>query len=372
MVMQKTADSVHEKLRKGGLTSQKIPISPTALPWKADSNTIYLTSLFLLSGIFKRCEPREFNCVPQVFKESAFIASESIGRENLDYGRKGCLVNLLRHFCIIEGLLGTKGKTNAWKKAACGVDLMGTHILKSCLLQAVDLLDDKAEKRLRSFQKRATELGIYGGPPAEYDLEKSGIAPDNLTQEERHRMKNAADYFLYADGMSDVELCDRLHSETAMKKGVLHYLVGPAGAGKSCWAEKALDPDLRVASDEVRGELTGDPADQSQNYLVFQKCADRIRNALHEGKTVVFDATNLNEKYREVAVKTARWSAAAIHSYFFDIDIRTAKERNIMRSRHVPTAVIERHFRELDLPKKYEADYHHVVSKDGQCRRYWP
>ncbi|MHC4789310.1 MAG: AAA family ATPase, partial [Planctomycetota bacterium] len=72
-------------------------------------------------------------------------------------------------------------------------------------------------------------------------------------------------------------------------------LVGAAGCGKSSWAQEHLAETSLVSSDQMREELTGDPGDQSQNYLVFQRCMDRVREWLREGREVTFDATNCSE-----------------------------------------------------------------------------
>ena len=98
----------------------------------------------------------------------------------------------------------------------------------------------------------------------------------------------------------------------------------------------------------------------------------RIRYFLEEGQSVVFDATNYREDLRDQPVHTGRWCGAEINSYFFDVGLNTALERNRKRPRSVPEHVIRRHYRLLSPPCLYEADWQHVVDEDGKCWRYWP
>jgi protein phosphatase len=190
---------------------------------------------------------------------------------------------------------------------------------------------------------------------------------------ELHRALNALRYFRLVARMQEEEWAlERLRGERERPRGRLHLLVGPAGCGKSCWARDNLAETEIVSSDQMRRELTGDPADQSQNYLVFQRCMDRVREWLCQGREVTFDATNCWEALRSMPVQAARWSAAEIVSYFFDVPLADALERNCGRERMVPERVIRRHYRLLQAPALYEADRHMVVDPAGKVARYWP
>jgi protein phosphatase len=165
---------------------------------------------------------------------------------------------------------------------------------------------------------------------------------------------------------------ERLRLEAGRPSGRLHLLIGPAGCGKSSWAESELSGTALVSSDRMREELTGDPNDQSQNYLVFQRCMDRVRRLLGEGREVTFDATNCTESLRSMPVQAARWSGAEVSSYFFDVGVEAALERNRGRARVVPESVVRRHCRLLTPPALYEADRHFLVDAEGRARAYWP
>ena len=56
----------------------------------------------------------------------------------------------------------------------------------------------------------------------------------------------------------------------------LVVLVGPAGAGKSTLAARHFAPDEVLASDAIRAELTGDPADQRATRRAFELLHRRL------------------------------------------------------------------------------------------------
>ena len=78
----------------------------------------------------------------------------------------------------------------------------------------------------------------------------------------------------------------------------LIMMVGIAGSGKSTlggYNTKAVV----VSSDAIREELYGDREIQDDPGKVFQILHQRVKAALREGKTVIYDATNLSEKRRK-------------------------------------------------------------------------
>lgn len=118
-------------------------------------------------------------------------------------------------------------------------------------------------------------------------------------------------------------------SLTYESRGYLTLMVGPSGAGKTTFVDKytalaGLTPPgmthnpLHVSNfsrgdypitivrpDDIRGELTGDRANQSQNKQVFDIAHLRTAAALAVGDHVIFDATNLRESSRVYLVNFA-------------------------------------------------------------------
>ena len=81
----------------------------------------------------------------------------------------------------------------------------------------------------------------------------------------------------------------------------LKIIVGVPGSGKSSYCKKAVNEcsgAVYFSSDEIREELFGNASSQEDNARVFQVMQDRTLNALAQGKTVYYDATNITRKSR--------------------------------------------------------------------------
>jgi predicted kinase len=315
---------------------------------------------------------RSPHALPPHARESAKTARDVLRRIGVPFTMREHAVALILNHRKPEGLAGSLAETHM--RLACQLDLRCLHHLAEAELRARGASESCDEqRRLDAFRRRAEELGVFGSPP-EPPLGADEIARLSLgPARETHRAANALRYFRLCAGLADTQWArDRLHIESAQPRGRLNLLIGPAGSGKSAWAEQHLSHTTIISSDLMRRELTGDPADQSQNYLVFQRCRDKARSLLRQGAAVTFDATNYMEDLRELPVQAARWCAAEIHAYFIDTSLETALKRNLSRTRLVPEQVIQRHYRLLTPPALYEADQHWVVGEDGAARLYWP
>ena len=90
-----------------------------------------------------------------------------------------------------------------------------------------------------------------------------------------------------------------------MNEPFLIVMVGLPGSGKSTFAktvyfeidEKRINPVIH-SSDNLREELYGNAAVQSDNNNLFSELHRRIKSDLSQGKSVVYDATNISKKNR--------------------------------------------------------------------------
>ena len=83
---------------------------------------------------------------------------------------------------------------------------------------------------------------------------------------------------------------------------VFIMLVGLPGSGKSTHAHELMKkfPGIKyLSSDKIRGELYGDENIQGDANKVFRILHNRVKEALTEGKSVIYDATNVNRKSRK-------------------------------------------------------------------------
>ena len=75
-------------------------------------------------------------------------------------------------------------------------------------------------------------------------------------------------------------------------------LSGISGSGKSRMRKKLvskLSSSITVCPDDIRRELLGDVSDQSDGKRIFNVARERLQDALMDGRTVIFDATNLGK-----------------------------------------------------------------------------
>lgn len=132
--------------------------------------------------------------------------------------------------------------------------------------------------------------------------------------------------------------------------------VGICASGKSTKAKDfAIKYDAKIfSSDELRAEMFGDVNDQSHNQEIFNELHRRIKECLKEGKSAVYDACNISYKRRMAFISELK----NIHCEKICVLMATPYEeclkRNSVRERKVPEHVIERMYRNFDVPWYYE------------------
>ena len=127
----------------------------------------------------------------------------------------------------------------------------------------------------------------------------------------------------------------------------LYTMIGLPGSGKSTFASN--HPECVVVStDAIRGELFGDENEQKNGKLVFDVAYARLAQAVEVGQDAIFDATNLQRKYRK---KIFQMFPKAYHvAVFVNTPVDVCKERNAKRDRVVPEMVIDRMASSLNAP----------------------
>lgn len=157
---------------------------------------------------------------------------------------------------------------------------------------------------------------------------------------------------------------------------MIHFYmtVGIPASGKSTWArENASRFNFEiVSSDEVRMEMFGDNNIQGDPNIVFQNVHERILNFLKSGKSVIFDATNLNYKHRMVILeRVGKIADVKKHAYVFATSYERCWGRNELRENSVPDYVIKRMRESFTMPQWYEGwDTIEVVYDKDYMRGY--
>jgi len=127
-------------------------------------------------------------------------------------------------------------------------------------------------------------------------------------------------------------------------------LVGIAGAGKSTLGTSlAVGDAVYLSSDAIRAELLGDENNQEKNSDVFVEMANRTKEALKEGKDVIYDATNISRKRRRGLLQQLPKNIGKLVVYVAP-ELDVIKYQNLNRARVVPPEVIDRMYKNLQVP----------------------
>ena len=139
--------------------------------------------------------------------------------------------------------------------------------------------------------------------------------------------------------------------------------VGVAGCGKTTYVKKRFPNFYRISMDEIRGQLSLDPADSEQSQLAFRCCYPLLQRALSGGKSIVWDATSLTTNSRKQLIQSARRFGFRVVIIYFDIPLEEILRRNSQRRRKVPDSAILCQWKEIEPPQKNEADELIIIKK---------
>lgn len=141
-----------------------------------------------------------------------------------------------------------------------------------------------------------------------------------------------------------------------MDRPKFYMLCGLPGSGKTQLAlDLGKEFGLHVySSDVIREELYGDVNCQDHNQEVFKELQQRIKRGLKEGKSCVYDATNMSKKYRISFLRDLQDIECNKYCFVLISPIAICKERNNARSRSVPEEVYDKMLRSFWIPEKYE------------------
>ena len=119
--------------------------------------------------------------------------------------------------------------------------------------------------------------------------------------------------------------------------------VGVSGSGKSSTCKEITEkyPEyLWLSSDDIRGSVFNDVNDQTHNSQVFDIMHQRTKQALTSNRSVLYDATNLSEKYRLAILSIVKKCGARAICLLMATPIEVCIERDGHRDRSVGKDVI--------------------------------
>lgn len=137
---------------------------------------------------------------------------------------------------------------------------------------------------------------------------------------------------------------------------VFIMMVGLPASGKSYKAQElAKEYNTTIfSSDALRAEWYGDESVQGDNTRLFNELHRRIKDCLKDGKSAIYDATNINYKKRMAFLAELKNISCEKICVLMATPYEECLKRNAERERKVPEYVIERMYKQFDVPWYYE------------------
>lgn len=136
-------------------------------------------------------------------------------------------------------------------------------------------------------------------------------------------------------------------SNTRIPDPALVVLVGPAGAGKSWWAQERYRPVEVVSSDALRAVVGSGPADLDATDDAFALLDQIIAARAGRRLTTVVDTLGLDPVRRRGYLDLARRSGLPVVAVLLDTPDRLCRQRNAHRDRPVPAPVLTGQLRRM-------------------------
>ncbi len=108
------------------------------------------------------------------------------------------------------------------------------------------------------------------------------------------------------------------------------------------------------SSDRIRGELLDSESDQSDNSLIFETLHNRVKEDLANGISCCYDATNVNAKRRRAFLTEIKKYPCVKKCYIIACPFEVCVQNDSMRQRKVGKQVIEKFYKNFNIPTKRE------------------
>ena len=158
-------------------------------------------------------------------------------------------------------------------------------------------------------------------------------------------------------------------------QGMLIVTVGLPASGKTFWVKGFIEDNKDkvidvISSDKIREEVFKNIGDQNHNNEVFDIMKRRTKESLSQGHVVVYEATNISSKRRRALLKELKRyydKAICLFKYKSAVDCDID---NCIREKKVPNDVIERMYKNFEIPHKNEGFDEVIIDWDYKFNRF--
>jgi predicted kinase len=178
------------------------------------------------------------------------------------------------------------------------------------------------------FREFCSELGCFDRPYA--------FASDHARAMYFHRRSRDPDWAAFDDTRLRVTL-----------------MSGLPASGKSTWISRHGGGEPVISLDDLRVELDVEPGEPSGP--VVARARERARALLREGRSFLWDATNLGRPLRSALIPLFFDYGARVRIVHVETDPKTLAARNRSRGRVVPADIIDRLLDRWEVPDRTEA-----------------
>lgn len=158
-------------------------------------------------------------------------------------------------------------------------------------------------------------------------------------------------------------------------QGILVVTVGIPASEKTSWVNEFIEENPNkvidiISSDKIREELFNDIEDQNHNGEVFDLMKKRTKDSLAQGHIAVYEATNISSKRRRALLKELKkYYSKAICVFKYKSFIDCCRD-NDLRNREVPICVMDRMYRNIEIPHKSEGFDEVIINWDTRTKLY--
>ncbi len=155
-------------------------------------------------------------------------------------------------------------------------------------------------------------------------------------------------YFRQPGRQPDVEVYDDTICEVTLMSGL-------PGAGKDHWVREHAGGRPIISLDALRDELGVSP--RGSQGVVIAEARERARALLRQGKSFIWNATNLTARLRSQPIELVTAYKARVAIIHIDVPADHIYAQNRERASIVPENVINRMVRQWEIPQRTEAHW---------------